>query len=144
MIGGLAGCKGGDDKAAPPAQAPIEAFVKQANAICGAGATEVAAAGTRILRDATSTLDQWVTFYLEHSVPAIRNRLKEIDNLEPPLKDKDNVEKMLSAGRRATAALEQGLRDQRSSYLSAQGTSTFKEYDEAVGKLKLTECYFKK
>jgi hypothetical protein len=144
-IAGLAVCnRGGDDEKAPPAQAPIEAFVKQSNAICGAGDTEVAEAGTRILRDATSTLDQWVTFYLEHSVPIIRNRLKEIDNLEPPLKDKDQVEKMLSAGRRATTALEQGLRDQRTAYLFAQGTNTFKEFDEAVRKLKLTECFFKK
>ena len=148
MMGGLRFCnrEGGSGSGTSPTTdpSPVGAFARQANAICTAGDAELAEAGTEILRDATSTLDDWVTFYLEYSVPNIRNKLKEIDNLEPPVKDKDQVENMLSAGRRATTALERGLRDQGTSYLLTQGTSTYKEFDGAVGKLQMTACTFKK
>jgi hypothetical protein len=134
-LGGAAAC-GGDSGPALSA----DEFAKQGNAICKAGDTKLAEAGKDVMKDANTTPDQLAKFYLEHAVPNARYKLKEIGKLKPPTKDKDKVKKMLAAGEKATDTVEDGLKKQGASYLSAKGPDPFKEFDDAARDLKLTDC----
>lgn len=126
----------------PPRDPPLslEAFLKGANAICKQGDTQLAEAGTQILKDLTATNDQWVRFYLEQTIPIARYKITAIGKLNPPAKEKDKVQRMLVAWTNAVNAVDGGLRNQAVAYLSAKGPDPFREFETAARKLKLTEC----
>jgi hypothetical protein len=138
MVGGFAVCNrpNGPEHSA----LPREAFIKEANAICQKGDLNVLEAGAPMLKDPTSTLDQWVNFYLEHTMSSVRYKLHGIDNLDPPKKDRNTHEGMLTAGRRAMDSVEKGLRYQGTAFLISNGPNPFTEFDKAARKLKLTDC----
>jgi len=117
-----------------------EEFVKRANAICKDGDTKLAEEGKELLADPNTSADKLTEFYLKHAVPNARTKLKEIGELNPPAKDRDEVKKMLAAGKRATDTVEKGLKEQGTAFRQAQGDDLFKEFDDKAKKLKLTDC----
>ena len=133
-----AGANCGDD-AGPPLTA--EEFAAQANAICKAGDAKLAQEGQEILKNPDTPADDVTKFYLKHAVPNARYKLKEIGKLNPPVKDKDKVKKMLTAGKRATDAVEDGLEKQGTAFRQGQaGSDLFKEFDDLARELNLNDC----
>ena len=47
---------------------------------------------------------------------------------------------MLDAGKKATDAVENGLKDQGTAFREASGSDLFKEFDQLARELKLTDC----
>jgi len=135
VLGAGAGC-GGDS--GPPLSA--DEFAKQADAICKAGDTKLAEEGKNLLADPGTTPDNLVKFYLNRAIPNARNKLGQIGKLHPPDKDKSKVKKMLAEGKKATDAVEQGLKKQGAAYLSAKGADPFKDFNSMAKDLKLTDC----
>jgi hypothetical protein len=137
-VAGFGVACGGDST--PPLSA--DEFVRQSNAICQAGDAALIDAGKEILT-ATVAPQALVRFYREHTVPKLRSELKEIKKLKAPEDERDKVEKMLAAGKRATDAVAKGLKDQGPTYLATKGTDPFKEFDETAAELRLTSCVTK-
>ena len=130
------GC--GDD-GGPPLTA--EEFAAQGNAICKAGDAKLAQEGQDLLKNPNTPADEITKFYLKHAVPNARYKLKEIGKLNPPVKDRDKVKKMLSAGKRATDAVEDGLEKQGTAFRQGQaGTELFKVFDDLARELNLNDC----
>jgi hypothetical protein len=127
----------GGDKG-PPLTA--DEFARQSNAICKANDAKLADEGKQILKDANTSPQQLVKFYLDNAIPNARRKLKAIGNLNPPAKEKDKVKKMLSDGKKATDAVEQGLKKQGAAYLTTKGESPFKQFDSDAKDLNLTDC----
>ena len=133
-----AGAACGDD-GGPPLTA--DEFAAQANAICKAGDTKLAEAGKEILKDPNTPADDITEFYLEHAVPNARYKLKEIGKLNPPVKDREKVKKMLAAGDKATDTVEEGLKKQGTAFRQGEaGSELFKEFDDLARELNLKDC----
>jgi hypothetical protein len=135
-FGAAADCGGGDSGPALTA----EEFAKQANAICKAGDAKLAEEGKDLLKNANASPAELAKFFVKNAIPNARDKLKAISKLRPPTKDKAKVEKMLSAGRKATDTVEQGLKKQGPAYLQAGGPDPFKDFDTQAKDLKLTDC----
>ena len=132
-----AGASCGDD-GGPPLSS--EEFVTQSNAICKDGDVKLAEKGKELLTNPNTPADEVTKFYLKNAVPNARTKLKEIGELSPPTKDKATVKRMLDAGKRATDAVEKGLKDQGTAFREASGSDLFKEFDQLARDLKLTDC----
>jgi hypothetical protein len=130
---------GGDS--GPPLSA--EEFAKQANAICKDRDTKVAQEGKDILTKPNTPADEVTNFYVKRAIPNAREKLKEVGELRPPTKDKAKVKKMLSAGKKALDAAEEGLKKQGSAFQQG-GSALYKELNSEFNKLgrelKLTDC----
>ena len=131
-LGAGAGC-GGDS--GPPLTA--DEFVLQANAICKASVDKLAAENAGIVKNPTTSPDEFVKFYREKAIPSARKRLSDLGKLKAPNKLKDKAKKMVSAGRKTLDAADKALKDNKVAGLDAVST---KDYDKTAKDLKLDQC----
>lgn len=133
VVGAGVDC-GGDS--GPPLTA--EEFATQANAICTAADAKLGEVNN-LLKAATDPEGR-LKVYLEHVIPNERSKLKEIGKLNPPNKDKANVEKMLTVGRKAVDRLAEGLKKQGVAYKDDGAAELVNEFNTKARELNLKDC----
>lgn len=133
---GLAAC-GGDDRG--PALS-AEQFREQSNAICVAGDAELEKAGEELFRNGQPKVQELADFFLDKAMPIARRKLDQIEDLNPPEKDRERVKEMVAAGRQAIDEVEDGLEEDPLSYLNDTGPDPFEDFDELATELGLDRC----
>ena len=134
---GLAGC--GDDEPALSA----EEFRRRGNAICLAGDAELEQAGEALFGDDVGALPEpqaIATFFTDKAIPIARKKLDQLEQLDPPERDRETLEEMIAAGREATEHVEEGLEEDPEQFLNETGPDPFDDFDELARDLGLDDC----
>jgi hypothetical protein len=130
----LLGAACGDDRLS------AEEFAEKANAACVAGDRELETAGQELAKAGQPDTQQIADFFLQKAVPIARRKLDQIEALNPPSDQEDEVNDMLAAGREAIDEVADGLEEDPEAYLTAQGPDPFTDFDEAARELGLSRC----
>ena len=133
LLGAACGDDGGSALSA-------EEFTEQANAACVAGDKELETAGEELTKLGQPDTAQIADFFLQKAVPIARKKLDQIEALDPPPDQADEVKDMLAAGREAIDEVADGLEEDPEAYLTAKGPDPFTDFDEAARELGLTRC----
>ena len=127
-----AGCgsSGGSSKAAPTKAE----FLKQANAICKAGAKELAAKEKAANFDSNTSQDKVVAFVKSTTAPSIRKQIADVKALGFPKGDEATLTKVLDD----SDAMAAKLGADPAKYMA--GADPFADLDKQLTKYGLTAC----
>ena len=133
---GLIAC-GGDDDEGPSK----EDFVKDANAICVKTNAEVEQVASDAFADPEKPEPREAQAYLAELVPILRQQQLDLEDLEKPKDDEEEIEAILTAADTGITALAEGSKneDQALAVVIA-GDETFAEANKLATDYGLDEC----
>lgn len=140
---GVAASACGSDGGGQSRPLSAEEFRERGNAICTAGDAELEKAGGELFGADGQTLpspEALAEFFTDKALPIARRKLDQLEALNPPEKDRESLEEMISSGREATDEVEEGLRDDPEGFLAETGPDPFADFDEMAAELGLDEC----
>jgi hypothetical protein len=127
----------GEDRG-PPLSA--KEFRDRGNAICRAGDVELAKRGDELAKSGRPDLERLARFFTDDALPIARRKLDQLADLRPPEADEKEVEKLVSAGRKAVDTVENGLRKDPEGYLVSRGPDPFEDFNQRAVDLGLDDC----
>lgn len=127
---GLAAC--GDDDGDPLTKA---GFIANGSAICERTQERIDQGATGFVEGEVPTFEQMRTFVDDTVAPAVKDELNELDDLQPPEEDREDVDEIIEEGEKARDAAST-----RPELLLNKDRSPFNRYAELASRYGLRNC----
>jgi hypothetical protein len=137
----LAGACGGDgDGNGVDGPAAKAEFIEQATLICKEAAADVEEAGVPLFGPgAQSTRDELTRFLRDVVLPAVREQVVDLRQLEPPTSEREEFDAFLAEADRTIDGLEARLEEDPESFFR-EGANPFEAANEKAAAMGLDAC----
>lgn len=133
---GLLACGGDDDEGKSK-----DDYVKEANAVCAKSNAELEQVAADAFEDPEKPTSDEAQAYLAEIVPILRQQLLDLEKIEKPKDDEDQIEDILKAAETGTTALAEGSKNKEEALVTvAAGDETFAEANKLATAYGLDEC----
>jgi exonuclease VII small subunit len=133
---GVVAC-GGDDDEGPSK----EEFVEEANAVCTRTNSEIEQVSTDAFKDPEDPKPAEAQAYLAELVPILEQQQTDLEELEKPKDDEEEIEEILTAAETGITALEEGSKKREEALaVVIAGDETFAEANRLATAYGLDEC----
>lgn len=133
---GLVAC-GGDDDEGPSK----EEFVKEANAVCTKANAEVEQVSADAFEDPEDPQPAEAQAYLAELVPILRQQQLDLEKIEKPKDDEEEIEAILTAADTGITALAEGAKKEDEALaVVIAGDETFAEANKLATDYGLDDC----
>jgi hypothetical protein len=133
---GLLACGGDDDEGKSK-----DDYVKEANAVCAKSNAEIEQVSTDAFEDPQKPTSAEAQAYLAELVPILRQQQLDLEKIEKPKDDEDEIEDILKAADTGITALAAGSKNEDEALaVVIAGDETFAEANKLATAYGLDEC----
>jgi hypothetical protein len=132
----LVACGGDDDEGKSK-----EDYVKEANAVCTKSSAEVEQIAANAFEDPEDPQPEEAQAYLAELVPVLRQQQLDLEKIEKPKDDEDEIEDILKAADTGITALAEGSKNKDEALaVVVAGDETFAEANKLATAYGLDKC----